>query len=63
MGSFHDELLAASARRAMILDRYSMGEPAADCMACRAKAMMAAAVIAAGVALLALRGKFKGAGS
>lgn len=45
------ELADAAARRAVIIDRYSMGDKQAECMACRARGAVVLAVLA-GVALV-----------
>lgn len=49
-----DDLLFAKAQRAMIIDRYTMGDPEAECMQCRAGALaiIAAFVVTAGALYL-----------
>lgn len=57
--TLRDELHDAAARRAVILDRQAMGDPCASCMASRARALIAAGLVAAGALYLLTRTKGK----
>lgn len=45
MSNLRADLADAAARRAAIIDGYQMGNERANCMACRAKGLIGAAVI------------------